>query len=87
MLLPAADVPPPVSGARIMECNQTDPLVTIIFEHLEPADRVKSVDEFWLRYSVDQEVKKFFVYFFFAKKLGIIFLIDIFIYLCIPLIK
>uniref|UniRef100_A0A914H7F1 Uncharacterized protein n=1 Tax=Globodera rostochiensis TaxID=31243 RepID=A0A914H7F1_GLORO len=48
------DVPPPVKSARILECNQTDPLVTITFDHLEPEDRTKPVEEFWLRYSVDQ---------------------------------
>ncbi|KAL3085546.1 hypothetical protein niasHT_037287 [Heterodera trifolii] len=50
------DVPPPVSSARILECNQTDPLVTITFDHLEPEDRTKPVEEFWLRYTVDQDV-------------------------------
>lgn len=50
------DVSPPVSSARILDCNQTDPIVTIVFDHLEPADRTKPVEEFWLRYSVDQEV-------------------------------
>uniref|UniRef100_A0A183CGK1 Fibronectin type-III domain-containing protein n=1 Tax=Globodera pallida TaxID=36090 RepID=A0A183CGK1_GLOPA len=52
------DVPPPVSSARILECNQTDPVVTITFDHLEPEDRTKPVEEFWLRYSVDQDVEQ-----------------------------
>ncbi|CAK5030514.1 unnamed protein product [Meloidogyne enterolobii] len=50
------DVPQPVHSARISSCNIDEPIVTIDFEHYEPADRSKPVEEFWIRYSVDQEV-------------------------------
>ena len=40
-------MPQPVHTARISSCNADEPIVTINFEHYEPADRIKPVEEFW----------------------------------------
>ena len=42
------DVPQPVHTARIASCNEEEPIVVIDFEHYEPAERSKPVEEFWL---------------------------------------
>lgn len=44
------DVPQPVHSARISSCNIDEPIVTIDFEHYEPADRSKPVEEFWYKF-------------------------------------
>ena len=50
------DVPPPVSTARIVQCDDQKFHVTIKFEHMEPADRLKPVKEFWIRYLSDPDL-------------------------------
>ncbi|VDP12796.1 unnamed protein product [Heligmosomoides polygyrus] len=52
-----ADVPMPVHAAYVSKCDADSQSAEITFEHMEPADTVSPVKEFWVQYQMDSETE------------------------------
>ncbi|CAJ0929223.1 unnamed protein product, partial [Mesorhabditis belari] len=50
------DVPVPVHAAYVKKCDPTARYAEIHFEHMEPADSVVPVMEFWVQYQMDADL-------------------------------
>ncbi|VDO34696.1 unnamed protein product [Haemonchus placei] len=51
------DVPMPVHAAYVSKCDADSQSAEISFEHMEPADTVSPVKEFWVQYQMDSETE------------------------------
>lgn len=51
------DVPVPVHSAYVSNCDQASQSAEITFEHMEPAEAVSPVNEFWVQYQMDSETE------------------------------
>ncbi|KHJ93570.1 fibronectin type III domain protein [Oesophagostomum dentatum] len=51
------DVPVPVHAAYVSKCDADSQSAEISFEHMEPADTVSPVKEFWVQYQMDSETE------------------------------
>uniref|UniRef100_A0A0K0DQ09 Fibronectin type III domain protein n=1 Tax=Angiostrongylus cantonensis TaxID=6313 RepID=A0A0K0DQ09_ANGCA len=51
------DVPVPVHAAFVSKCDADSQSAEISFEHMEPADTVSPVKEFWVQYQMDSETE------------------------------
>ncbi|KAK6751482.1 hypothetical protein RB195_003089 [Necator americanus] len=51
------DVPVPVHSAYVSKCDADSQSAEISFEHMEPADTVSPVKEFWVQYQMDSETE------------------------------
>ncbi|PIO64942.1 fibronectin type III domain protein [Teladorsagia circumcincta] len=56
-LADASDVPMPVHAAYVSKCDADSQSAEISFEHMEPADTVSPVKEFWVQYQMDSETE------------------------------
>ncbi|KJH49856.1 fibronectin type III domain protein [Dictyocaulus viviparus] len=52
-----ADVPVPVHAAYVSKCDADSQSAEITFEHMEPADTISPVKEFWVQYQMDSETE------------------------------